>query len=80
MMCIPCNDPTYIYEYNPSILVNAKVPHSTLKKKSSYIAYHCVREGSTRDEWYITYVNTLWNPTDMLTNPLSSGEEMKRFI
>jgi len=38
MMGIPVNLPTYIFCDNKSVLANASVPHSSLKKKSSSVA------------------------------------------
>ena len=58
MMGIPCEAPVYIYGGNQSVLVNVTIPHSTLKKKLQSIAYHFMREGSTRDEWQMLYINT----------------------
>ena len=43
MMGIQCDCPIFIYGYNQSILANKTMPHSVLKKKSNYIAYHLVR-------------------------------------
>ena len=47
MMGIPILSPTYIYADNQSVLVNSSAPTSVLRKKSSSIAYHFVREGSS---------------------------------
>ena len=46
MMGIPCNQLTYIYGNNQSVLANTTIPDSTLKKKSQSIAYHFMWEGS----------------------------------
>ena len=80
MMGIPVDLPTYIFGDNQSVLANTSKPHSTLKKKSSSIAYHFVREGTARDEWRTTYLNTHMNPADMLTKSLPGGEKRTRFI
>lgn len=80
MMGIPVNLPTYIFGDNQSVLSNTSKPHSTLKKKSSSIAFHYVREGTARDEWRTTYLNTHHNPSDMLTKSLPGGEKRSRFI
>ena len=80
MMGIPCEEPTYIYGDNKSVLANTSVPHSVLKKKSNSIAYHFVREGCARKEWITTYVNTHFNPADLLTKPLPAGEKRRRFV
>ena len=42
MIGILCDDPTFIYGDNQSVLANTTVPDSTLKKKSQSIAYHFV--------------------------------------
>ncbi len=80
MMGIPVEGPALIYGDNQSVLANTTIPDSTLKKKSQSIAYHFVREGSARDEWRTTYVNTHDNQADLLTKPLPSGEKRKGFV
>ena len=42
MMGIPCEDPTFLFGDNQSVLANTTIPDSTLKKKSQSIAYHFV--------------------------------------
>jgi hypothetical protein len=79
MMGIRVDMPTFIYGDNQSVLANVSGPDSTLKKKSNSIAYHFVREGSARDEWRTTYINTHDNPSDILTKPLPSGEKRSKF-
>ena len=80
MMGIPCDDPTYIYGDNKSVLSNTSIPDSTLKKKSQSIAYHFVREGCARDEWRVAYINTHLNPSDLLTKCLPNGEKRQGFV
>ena len=79
MMGVPVENPTYIFGDNQSVLANTSVPHSQLKKKSSSIAFHYVREGVARNEWRTTYLNTHLNPSDMLTKSLPGGEKRGRF-
>ena len=79
MMGIPVDQPTYIFGDNQSVLYNTSSPHSVLKKKSSSIAYHFVREGCARNEWMTTYLNTHLNPSDMLTKSLPGGEKRTLF-
>ena len=55
MMGIPVANPCFIYGDNQSVLWNTSVPESSLKKKSSSVAYHFVREG----------VKTGDNPSDI---------------
>ena len=66
MFGIQCQETTFIYGDNQSVLANTTVPDSQLKKKSNSIAYHFVREGCARDEWRTTYVNTHDNPADLM--------------
>ena len=73
MMGIPVNNPCFIYGDNQSVLWNTSVPESTLKKKSSSVAYHFVREGVSCDMWRTAYVNTKTNPADLMTKMLPSG-------
>ena len=74
-MGIPINGSTYVFGDNKSVLVNSSEPHSQLKKKSSSIAYHFVREGVAKGEWKATYLNTHLNPSDLLTKSLAGGEK-----
>ena len=50
MMGTPVEGPACAYGDNQSVLANASVPDSALKKKSQSLAYHFVREGVARDE------------------------------
>ena len=80
MMGIPVDFPAYIFGDNQSVLSNSSKPFSVLKKKSSSIAYHFVREGVAKDEWRVTYISTHDNVADLLTKPLSNAEKRKKFI
>ena len=62
------------------MLANTSIPDSVLKKKSNSIVYHFVREGCTRDEWHMSYINTLMNPADLLTKPLPSGDKRTGYV
>ena len=68
MMGIKVDEPTFMFGDNKSVLFNTTSPGSTLKKKSTAIAYHFVREGVAHDEWRTAYVNSDDNVADMLTN------------
>ena len=80
MLGIPCDEPTFVYGNNKSVLANTSVPASTLKKKMNSLSFHFVREGCARDEWRTTYVNTHMNFADLLTKPLPSGEKRNHFV
>jgi len=69
MMGIKVDEPAFVFGDNKSVLCNTTAPESTLKKKSNAIAYHFVREGVARDEWWTAYVNTEENVADLLTKP-----------
>ena len=79
MMGIPVEHSAYVFGDNKSVLSNSSKPHSVLKKKSSSIAYHFVREGVAKNEWRTTYLNTHLNPSDMCTKSLPGGEKRTRF-
>ena len=79
MMGIQCDCPAFIYGDNQSVLANSTMPHSMLKKKSNSIAYHFVREGTARNKWRATYINTNDNQYDLLTKILPHGENRTKF-
>ena len=80
MMGIPCEGPAYIEGDNQSVLANTTIPESALKKKSSSICYHFVREGVARDKWRTGYVNTHQNEADLLTKQLPAGDKRHNFV
>ena len=71
MMGIRVDEPTYVFGDNQSVLANTDNTGSVLKKKTSAITYHFVREGCCRDEWRTAYINTHENIADLLTKPLT---------
>ena len=79
MMGIPVELPAYVFGDNQSVLVNSSKPHSSLKKKSSSIAFHFVREGVAKDEWRVAYLSTNLNCADMATKSLPGGEKRTLF-
>ena len=78
-MGIRINGPAFVYGDNQSVLANTLSPDSLLKKKSNSIAFHFVWEGTARDEWRTTYIETDENTSDILTKPLPSGEKRRKF-
>ena len=80
MMGIPCDEPTFVYGDNKSVLANTTMPASTIKKKMNSLSYHFIREGCARDEWRTAYINTHLNLADLLTKPLPSGEKRSGFV
>ena len=79
MMGIAIDMPSFVFGDNQSVLANTSLPHSKLKKKSSSIAFHFVREGVAKTEWKTAYLNTDLNPSDMLTKSLPGGDKRRRF-
>ena len=79
MMGIPVKLPTFIFGDNQSVLTNSSKPHSSLKKKSSSIAFHFVREGVAKDEWRVAYLHTSLNCADMATKSLPGGAKRSLF-
>ena len=80
MMGIPVNNPAFVYGDNQSVLWNTTDPDSTLKKKSSSVAYHFVREGVAKGEWRTGYVKTTENPSDVMTKVITSKIDRKRKV
>ena len=81
MMGIPVNSPAFIHGDNQSVLWNTTVPESTLKRKSSSVAYHFVREGVSKDMWRTAYVRTNENVADVFTKVISSiSDRMKNIV
>ena len=76
MMGIPVEGPSYVFGDNQSVLANATIPDSVLKKKNLSCAYHVICEGVAADEWRATYINTHLNPADLLTKPLSNAKRI----
>ena len=79
IMGIQCDFPAFIYGNNQSLLANTTMPHSILKKKSNSIEYHFVIEGTARDKWKDTYINTNDKKSNLLTKPFPYGENGTNF-
>ena len=50
MMSIPCEDPSFVYGENKSVLANTIFPASTFNKNMNSPSYHFVCEGCAQDE------------------------------
>ena len=72
MFGIPIDGPANVFCDNKSVVTNASVPTSTLKKKHNAIAYHRVREAVAAGVLRIAKVHTSENLADLLTKPLSA--------
>ena len=74
-MVIKVKGPTNVFGDNKSVLDNTSKPDLALMKRSNYIAYHHVCEGSTRDEWCVAYISTDDNQADLMKKCLPYGTE-----
>jgi hypothetical protein len=57
-----------------SVVLNATVPSSVLKKKHNAIAYHRVREAIAERIMRFAYIESKENVSDLLTKPLSNDK------
>jgi hypothetical protein len=57
---------------NMSVVLNASIPSSVLKKKHNAIAYHRVREAIAAKVMRFAYVKSKENVSEILTKPLSN--------
>ena len=79
MMGIPVEDPTFVNCDNQSLATNSSLPEYKIAKKSNYIAYHFVREGSAKYEWMRGRVGTDDNPSDLMTeSPVSEDSCIRK--
>ena len=79
MFVIIVEHPAYVFGDNQSISSSSSKLRYFLKKKSSSIAYHFVREGVANNEWRTTYLNTHLNPSETHTKSLPGGKKRTRF-
>ena len=68
MIDIPVNNPCFILGDSQSVLWSTTLPESTLKKKSSSVAYHFVRDGVSVDQSRTSYVNRFDDEDDIIWN------------
>ena len=76
MFGIPIEGPTNVFCDNQSVVTNATIPESTLKRKHNSIAYHRVREAAAAGTIRIAKEEHQSNIADMLTKPVS-GPRLK---
>ena len=53
-----------------AVIHNTTAPESTLKKKHNSIAYHFIREGVAKGEWFVKFLKSTENIADVLTKSL----------
>jgi hypothetical protein len=73
MFGIPIDGLANVFCDNKSVVTNARIPTSTLRKKHNMIAYHRVREAVAAGVLRIVKVHTSENLADLLTKPLSAA-------
>ena len=79
MMGIPVEGSTFVFEDKQLVLSNVLKPYSSLKIKSSSIAFRFVLEGVEKDKWRTNYLNTALNPTDICKKSLPGKGKRARF-
>jgi hypothetical protein len=79
MFGVPIDGPANVFCDNKSVITNAILPESTLKKKHNSIAYHKVREAVAAQIIRVAKVKSEQNLADILTKPLS-GPALKNLI
>ena len=70
MLGVPIQGSTLLYGDNLSVITNATLPSSTLKKKHNAIAYHRVREAVASRIIDMVHIPSTENVSDLLTKPL----------
>ena len=70
MFGIPLEGAANMFVDNQSVVMNATIPSSTLKKKHNSIAYHRVREAIAAKVIKVAKVHGKKNLADMFTKPL----------
>ena len=79
MFGVPLDGSTTGFCDNQSVVVNAKIPSSTLKKKHNSVAYHKTREAIAAGTIRLIKEPSETNLVDVLTKPLS-GPRMKYLV
>ena len=80
MMGILIDEPTYVYGDNMSVVHNTTKPESTLKKKSSSICYHFVRESVAMKESLVGHIRSEENPADICTKIIPGGMKRQKLV
>ncbi len=69
----PIDDKTYMFGDNKSVVTSSTLPHSMLKKRHQFLAYHRVRECIAAGILKFFHISGKENPSDVLTKNLSNG-------
>ena len=68
---VPIEDKTYMFGDNKSVVTSSILPHSMLKKRHQFLAYHRVREAIASGILKFFHIAGTENPSDVLTKNLS---------
>jgi hypothetical protein len=68
---VPVTDKTYMFGDNKSVVTSSTLPHSMLKKRHHFLAYHRVREAVASGILKFFHMPGTENPSDVLTKNLS---------
>jgi len=74
MFGIPIDGPANVMCDNNSVVTNASIPSSTLKKKHVAICYHRVREAVASGILRVAWIETSQNLADMFTKSLAGNK------
>ena len=77
MMGVPIDGPAHIRIDNMSVVNNTSRPESTLKKKSTAVVYHFVRENVASEMCHIAYEPSQTNLADILMKIQTGTERMR---
>ena len=79
-MGIACKGPAHTHVHDQSALANSAMPDSSLKRKSSSLACHLVREGVAMDDRRKTHVNSHENEVELLSKVLHFVKKRRKFV
>jgi len=63
-----------------SVIRNTQRPESVLKKKSSSICYHAIRESVAIEEMFTSHIRTTENLSDLGTKVIPGGQKRDRSL
>ena len=63
MILIPCEEPTFVYGTNQSVLVKTN-SYIDCEEEFNSIAYNFVLPNFAHNKWYIIYINTQNNTSE----------------
>ena len=71
---------TFVYYEIQSVVVNASITGSTLKKKRNSVAYHFICEGSEKYKWICRRVGKDVNLSELMTKLSIYGDNSIRMV